>query len=80
MKLEELQTMLEQVISNAGNDKVWTLTPEARVITGDPECDAQLHYILVECGVEVEFGKYTGILDYRVVDEQKFIMFILRYS
>lgn len=80
MKPEELQTMLGKVISNQGYDKEWTLPPEARVITGNPKHDAQLHYVQVECGVEVELGKYLGIVDYRVVDEKKFMMFVLRWS
>jgi len=80
MKNCELETMLGKVISNRGHDKEWTLPPEARVVTGNPRHDAQLHYVLVECGVEVELNKYIGIVDYRVVDEQKFLMFMLKWS
>jgi hypothetical protein len=61
-------------------DNYWQLPPEARVITGNPKYDAQLHHVLVEYGVEVKLDPDDRMEDYRVVDEQKFMMFLLRWS
>lgn len=80
MKPCELQTMLARAIRDLVQDKSWTPPPEARVITGNPKHDAQLHHVLVEYGVEVELGKYHDLVDYRVVDEQKFMMFLLKWA
>ncbi len=80
MKPCELQSMLSQAVAEVGRNKCWQLPPEAKLITGVPRNDAQLHHVLVEYGVEVELNKYNDIKDYRVVDEKKFMMFILRWS
>ena len=80
MRPDELQPILARAINELGQDKAWTPPPEARVITGKPVHDAQLHYVLVEYGVEVELGRNLGIVDYHIVDEQKFLMFLLRQS
>lgn len=76
----ELQPILARAVEKVGPKSYWDLPPEARVITGNPKYDAQLHYVLTEFGVEVEVCRNHGMKDYRVVDEQKFMMFILRYS
>ncbi len=79
MKPCELQPMIVRAVEKIGINDYWQLPPEARVITGNPRYDAQLHYMLVEFGVEVELDRY-GMKDYRVVDEQKFMMFLLRWA
>ena len=79
MKPCELQIILARTVEKVGLKDYWELPPEAKVITGNPIYDAQLHYMLVEFGVEVELDRY-GMKDYRVVDEQKFVMFLLRWA
>ena len=79
MKPDKLETMLNKVILDLGRDRPWIPPPEARFITGNPKYDAQLHHVLVEYGVEVKLDKNHNMIDYRVVDEKKFTMFLLRW-
>lgn len=57
---------------------------EARVVTGIMNTDAMMHAMLVEHGVEMSLAQTpTGrwvFANYQVVDEQKFMMFVLRWS
>jgi hypothetical protein len=80
MKPDELETMLARAITDVGLNRLLTPPPEAKVVTGNPKWDAQLHHVIVEYGVEVELGKNRGVVSYRIVDEQKFVMFLLRWA
>ena len=80
MKPCELQTMLSREYRELGQNTPCPLPPEARVVTGNAKHDAQLHRILVEYGIEVQLSGNNEIKDYRVVDEQKFSWFLLRWS
>ena len=81
MKPDELETILSKAISDVVREKkTWSLPPEARFVTGNPKWDAQIHHVLVEYGVEVEVAKSRGVVSYRVVDEKKFMMFLLRWA
>lgn len=60
---------------------------QARVITGNGRNDLFFHRMMVEHGVEFvlveelsEGRRQWQIEDYRVVDEQKFAWFVLRWS
>jgi len=78
MKPCELQPILARAVETI--QRPWPLPPEALVITGNPKYDAQLHHVLVEYGIEVKLNRNNAMEDYRVVDEKKFIMFLLRWS
>ena len=61
----------------------------ARIITGNPRSDAFFHYMLVDNGVDmilkeekrpVGFGVQWRLVDFKIVDEQKYMMFVLRWS
>ena len=78
MKPCELQTILARAVEKI--ERPWPLPPEALVITGNPKYDALLHHVLVEFGVEVKLDRDHRMEDYRVVDEQKFAWFLLRWS
>lgn len=80
MKPCELQTMLSREWQQRGQYKIWHLRPEAQVVTGHPKHDAQLHRVLVEYGVEVKLDRYHCVKDYRVVDDKKFMMFVLKWA
>lgn len=80
MKPCELQILLSRAVEKMGSNNYWSLPPEARVVTGIPKWDSQLHHALVEFGVEVKLDKNHVMEDYCVVDEKKFTMFLLRYS
>ena len=57
---------------------------EARVVTGNANTDAMLHAMLAEHGVEMILAQTPNrrwqFRNYQVVDEQKFMMFVLRWS
>ena len=56
-------------------------TPEAKVITGDPVSDAQFHCFEEDSGLSLKLSSdFNKIVSYDVVDEQKFIAFLLRWS
>lgn len=80
MKPCELQKMLAREWNEEGQHRLWPLCPEARVITGNHRHDAQLHRILNEYGVEIEMdSRFMTIENYRVVDEQKYLVFLLKW-
>ena len=80
MKPCELQPMLARAVEKIGSNNYWQVTPDARVVTGNPKYDAQLHHVLVEFGVDVKLNKDHNMEDYCVVDEKKFLMFLLKWS
>jgi len=77
----ELQKMLSREWQELGQyTGPWPITPQARFITGNATHDAQLHRVMVEYGIELDIdSRFNEIKDYRIVDEQKFIMFALRW-
>jgi hypothetical protein len=57
--------------------------PGARVVTGEPQKDAYLHYLITDCGVELRFDPANSTLsikEYVIHDEKKFMWFVLRWS
>ena len=80
MKPCALQPMLARAVEKVGPQNYWELPPEALMVTGNPKYDAQLHYVLTEFGVEVELDRDHNMKDYRVVDDQKFMMFLLSWA
>lgn len=59
----------------------------ARVITGLARNDLFFHHMLIEHGVEFILKEEVGnrsrqwrLEDYRVVDEKKYLLFVLRWS
>ena len=83
MKPDELQPILARAVESIGQpspNHYWSVLPEAKVVTGNPVYDAQLHHVLVEYGVEVKLDRDHHMIDYRVVDKQKFTMFLLRWA
>jgi len=81
MKPFELQTILSREYSEFGRHVPVTLTSETRFVTGNVRLDAQIHRILVEYGIELDLNhKLHSIEDYRIVDEKKFMWFLLRWS
>ena len=80
MKPGELQPILARAVGGVKLDSYWDVPPEAKVVTGNPRWDEQLHYALVEYGVEVGLDKHHNMEDYRIVDDKKFMMFLLRWA
>ena len=83
MNLREFVVMSQRYWEEA-YDKNTFVPPEARVITGLAQNDAFFHRMLVEHGVEMHLEKEGSamwkIVDYQIVDEQKFMMFVLRWA
>lgn len=81
MKPCELQKILSREWNEEGQYRSWPLSPNARVITGNPRHDAQLHRILDEYGVEIEMNfRFTTIENYQVVNEEKFAWFLMKWA
>ena len=81
MKPCELQIMLSREWQELGQHVSLHIAPEARFVTGNPRYDAQLHRVAVEYGIELDVNpRFTSIEGYRVIDEKKFMMFVLRWS
>lgn len=55
-------------------------TGAARCITGNHDIDSYLHHLEKEYGLKLNIGERYVIIDYEVLDEKKFMMFILRWS
>lgn len=55
---------------------------EAKVVTGDCKIDSYLHYVEKECGVALtlDLDFHNTIRGYRIIDEQKFTWFVLKWS
>lgn len=80
MKPFELQRILSREYSELGRHVPVTITPEARFLTGNLRYDAQIHRILVEYGIELDLNHHHhGIEDYRIVDEKKFMWFLMKW-
>jgi hypothetical protein len=61
--------------------KIKNCPPESKFITGYPSTDAQLHQFQVDSGCEITLSKnWTSIEKCLVLDEEKFLMFVLKWS
>ena len=80
MTVAELQAVLVRYWIESFRHNPVPLLPEARVITGDCHQDSFLHHLMVDCGVDVELYKTHKVTNYKIVDEQKYMLFLLRWS
>ena len=80
MDLEVVKTILGNWHSKEGY-KIQYCPPEAKFISGDPKVDARLHQFKVDSGLEIILNtNNTGIKDWRIIDNEKFLMFALKWS
>jgi hypothetical protein len=60
------------------------IAPDTPFVTGEGRYDAMLHDMLVQHGVELivtqSHFRNWRVEDYRVVDDKKFMLFLLRWS
>lgn len=60
------------------------VAPDTPFVTGEARYDAILHDMLIKHGVELilKLSRHRNwqLADYRVVDEKKFMLFVLRWS
>ena len=61
--------------------KITQCPPEAKVLTGSYKSDGQMHYFQVASGLELELTEdFKDIVTCKIVDEKKFMLFVLRWS
>lgn len=66
---------------DANRSRIKHCPPEAKFISGEPQRDAMLHYFEQESGIELKLAeKFTKIVGYDVIDEQKCFWFMMRWS
>jgi len=83
MTNEEIDRMVRRYFAETSKVGFPPLPPEAKVVTGNQYADNILHVMLVENGIEVILGgehSANTIIDYHIVDEQKFTCFVLKWS
>lgn len=86
MNLKEFRKMAERWRCDGTQHR--PIPGEARVITGNPHNDAFIHYMLIDNGIKMileEERRPTGgvqwrLTDFKVVDEEKYMMFVLKWS
>ena len=80
---KDLDHMVRRYFAGTSKDRFALLLPEAKVVTGNQYVDNVLHLMLVENGVEITLGgehSANTIVDYRIVDEEKFTWFVLKWA
>jgi hypothetical protein len=61
--------------------KITHCPPEAKVVTGSYKSDGQMHSFQVASGLELELTKdLKDIVTCKIVDEEKYMMFVLKWS
>jgi hypothetical protein len=56
------------------------LSPHARVVTGNPRLDALIYQFERDSGIELLTVARDEITDYRVVDQRRWVEFVLKYA
>ena len=80
MDLATVKNIMVNWHRNVGH-KIKYCPPEAKFISNDPETDAQLYHFQVDSGLEITLNENnTAVKEWRIVDNEKFMMFVLRYS
>jgi hypothetical protein len=58
-----------------------TCPPEARFITGKPDIDALIYYFESESGLQLKLSPdFNTIIGYDIINHEKFVWFVLRWS
>lgn len=61
--------------------KIIHCPPEAKFLTGSYKLDGQMHYFQFVSGLELELTKdLKDIVTCKIVDEEKFMLFVLRWA
>ena len=55
-------------------------SPQARVVTGNPRLDAVIYQFEQASGLELLAVNRDEIADYRVVDQRRWVEFVLKYA
>ena len=80
MDLASVKKVLYNWHSGIGH-KIKYCPPEAKFITGYSSTDAQLHQFQVDSGLELTLtGDKLDVKEWRIVDNEKYMMFVLKWS
>ena len=80
MDLEFIKTLMWKWAVEEGF-KIAYCPPDAKFLTGSYKSDGQMHYFQDASGLELELTKdLKDIVTCNVVDEEKFMLFVLRWS
>lgn len=86
MNVRELRKMADRYWRQNYHEDMSVLG-QARVITGNARNDLFFHRMLVDHGVDLIFKEEIGegrrqwrLTDYNIVDEKKYMMFVLRWA
>ena len=61
--------------------KINHCSPDVKFVTGNQKTDAQLHSFQIESGTEITLTKdFKDVEKYSIIDERKFMWFVLRWS
>ena len=72
---------VKQILHNWAKENT-NLKPQeaaARFVTGNHIVDSRIHHFEVESGIELDICGINLITGYKIVDEEKFAWFVLRY-
>lgn len=75
--------LVDKMVRNNWNEyskKQLPLVPEAKYVTGVAHIDAYLHYLESEAGIELKLTFTNTISGFSILNEEKFLMFALRWS
>lgn len=81
MDLIHVKNMIYKQWDTETNSTPIVCPPEAKVITGNPNSDAHLHYLETECGITLHLSEdFRSMVGYDVIDNNKFMLFVLKWS
>lgn len=62
------------------NSNLKPIGGDARFITGDYIVDSRIYHFEKASGIELDVSGFKLITGYKIVDKEKFVMFVLRWS
>ncbi|MFY8211989.1 MAG: hypothetical protein ACOVLB_04925 [Candidatus Nanopelagicus sp.] len=83
MTPRELQDVVRKYWIAEFKDNPLAIFAEAPIRFGDLNKDAFLHHLEIDCGITLEIDHESAgshIYSYTVVDEKKYIIFLLRWT
>ena len=82
MKPNELQAIIRRYWIESFRDNPMAISGDVPVIFGDIVKDSFVHHLNIDYGIKLDMDEGSGshIRDYAIVDEKKYIMFLLKWS
>ena len=80
MNTESVGDLLLRWYNISGLDYFEPPRPEARFVTGNPRVDSVIYQFEQASGLELLAVNRDEITDYRVVDQRRWVEFVLKYA